>query len=168
MTTAADFMTTDIRTVSPEMKLGDVVEFLLKHELSNAPVVKKTADGLLLLGFLSERDCLCALSSESFYGSPAPPLTAREIMRRHPMCVSPDTELFALASIFISHDFRHLPVTQDHLLLGMVSRRDILRVLFEHAGDAHRAQGQQFERPDLDHLVSHRFFVSPTLPVDQH
>ncbi len=166
MTSAADFMNTKIQTVPPDMTLEKVVEFLLKNRLSNAPVVEETQSGQRLLGFISERDCLSALSSESFYGFPAPPLTAQHIMRRHPMCVSPDTELFALASIFISHDYRHLPVTDKGLLKGIVSRRDILRALNEYAQQTSEPREQQSDRPDLDHLVSHRFFVSRSRPFD--
>ena len=106
---AADFMTKHVHVVPTDMSLGDVVHFLLEHGISNAPVVERQDHKQVLIGFISECDCLEFLSNEVFYGLPAPLHTARTIMRRHPVCVSPDTELFTLASIFSNHGYRHLP-----------------------------------------------------------
>ena len=38
---AADFMTRHVHVVTPDMSLGDVVQFLLQNGISNAPVVEK-------------------------------------------------------------------------------------------------------------------------------
>jgi CBS domain-containing protein len=128
--TAGDFMNTHVHTVAPETPLEDVVAFLLKHRISNAPVVETdSAGGRRLVGFLSEGDCLERLSNEMFFGRPSQPQTAATIMRRHPVCVTPDTDVFTLASLFATHRFRHLPVVEQDRFVGMVSRRDILRAL---------------------------------------
>lgn len=129
---AADFMSSDVETVSPDSTLNEVVQFLLDRQRSNAPVVEESPGGSRLLGFISERDCLAALSTESYFGIPSPPQTARTIMRTHPVCVSPTTEMFELASIFVNHGFRHLPVVDHECLIGIVSRRDVLKAVDEH------------------------------------
>jgi hypothetical protein len=68
---ASDFMRTKVHTISPEMPLDEIIQFLLKHEISNAPVVERQAEGHpRLVGFISERDCLSGLTQESFFGSP--------------------------------------------------------------------------------------------------
>ena len=72
---------------------------------------------------------MSALSNELFYGNPSPDQCAKTIMTSHPVCIGPDTELFAIVSIFTSHNLRHLPVVQDGELLGIVSRRDILEAM---------------------------------------
>jgi CBS domain-containing protein len=129
---ARDFMTEHVQTVTPDMSLGDVVRFLDRHGVSNAPVVEPDAQGNpILVGFLSEGDCLEHLSNEIFFGFPFQPQTARTMMKRHPVCVEPETDIFALASVFVSHRYRHLPVVQEGRLLGIVSRRDILKALDE-------------------------------------
>lgn len=110
---AMDFMNRHVQTVAPDMPLAEVVAFLLKHEISSVPVVEHEGHQLRLVGFISERDCLEHLSNEAFYGSPMPPQTAGTIMRRHPVCVAPETELFTLVSIFVHHGYRHLPVVED-------------------------------------------------------
>ncbi|MEZ6043999.1 MAG: CBS domain-containing protein [Planctomycetaceae bacterium] len=122
-------MTTDVKMVTEETALTDVVHFLLKHHVSNAPVVKMQNGKPVLLGFISEEDCMTALSNEIFFGNPSPSQTARTIMTPHPICISPETELFALVSVFTTHRLRHLPVVENGILLGLVSRRDILEAM---------------------------------------
>ena len=157
---ARDFMTRKVRSVSPEMSLSEVVAFLEKHGISNAPVVESLDGRDLLVGFLSERDCLEFLANESFYGSPAPPQTAMTIMRKHPVCVEPETELFTLASIFVNHGYRHLPVVEDGELVGIVSRRDILKAMNAFYSDEIRAKDKQRQRPDYEDIMQRRFVLS--------
>lgn len=157
--TAADYMTKHVRAVSPNMPLGDVIQFLLQHEISNAPVVEEQNNKQVLLGFISERDCLEFLSNEAFYGCPSPPQTARTIMRLHPVCVAPGTELFTLASIFCSHNYRHLPVVDNNQLLGIVSRRDVLKAMDAYYQDAIKNHDEQRFHPDLRQIVNLRFLA---------
>jgi len=154
---AADFMNRRPKTVPSELSLDEVVSFLLQHSISNAPVVETSAHEQQLVGFISERDCLEYLSAEAFYGSPAPPHRAETIMRRHPICVAPDTDLFTLVSVFISHDYRHLPVTEGNKLVGIVSRRDILRALDNHYREYSDTGPKKSTRPDPSRLSSYRF-----------
>lgn len=157
---ARDFMNTHVQTVGPDMPLADVVTFLLKHDISNAPVIEsKDGPQPVLVGFISEGDCLDFLANEMFFGSPAQPQTVRTMMKKHPVCVAADTDVLTLASIFVSHGYRHLPVVDDQRLLGIVSRRDILKALDDYYRDAVRRR--DFERfpPDLHEIMSHRFLV---------
>lgn len=149
--TAKDFMSAEVQSVSPDLTLNDVVQFLLKKALSNTSVVKDSAEGPQLLGFISERDCLAALSNESFFGSPAPRQTAATIMRTHPVCVSPDAELFELAAIFVNHGFRHLPVTTGETLVGIVSRRDVLQAVDDFYNQTIQETTQQREHSYYQH-----------------
>lgn len=157
---AKDFMTDYVHCITPEMSLAEIIQFLEKHELSNAPVVEEQGDRKRLVGFLSEGDCLEVLANESFFGSPSPPQTAATIMRRHPVCVQPNTELFTLASIFVSHGFRHLPVVEAGQLVGIVSRRDILRAMDEYYQKVTREKNREHLRPNYEELMQKRFVVS--------
>lgn len=157
---AADFMMRHVCTVTPGMPLGDVIQTLLDHHTSNAPVVETQDGKQRLVGFISERDCLAFLANEVFFGMPSPPQTARTIMRMHPICVAPDTELFTLASIFVSHGYRHLPVVENDELLGVVSRRDILRAMEAYYQVTLAAREKRREPPDLREVINQRFIVS--------
>lgn len=157
---AKDFLNEAIHTVSPEMTLADVIKFLLHHGISNVPVVEEEGGHRILVGFISELDCLDYLSNEAFYGSPAMPQTAGTIMKKHPVCITPDIDLFTLVSVFVSHGHRHLPVVEDHGLLGIVSRRDALRALDAHYRDAIKSHDREHFPPDLREIAHHRFIVS--------
>ncbi len=123
--TAADYMTSSLQTVSPSMPLRELVRFLLLHKVSSAPVVDEHDR---LLGFISERDCLAAIANESFSDSGVVQ-DASQIMRRHPTSIAPDTALFRVTSMFIEHGYRHLPVVHGEILVGVVSRSDVLRAV---------------------------------------
>lgn len=157
--TAADFMQKRVKTISPEESLVNVIAFLQKHRLSNAPVVEQEGRAHKLVGFLSERDCLAALAKEAFFGGTTGCATARTIMRTHPICVAPETELFTLASIFVNHGFRHLPVVEQDRLVGIVSRRDILQAMDAHYRRTIREHNQEYFPPDVHEIVNHRFVM---------
>lgn len=146
-------------TVSPGDSLAEVIQNLLKHKVSNAPVVDSTSGKQVLVGFITEADCLEFLSNELFYGNPAPTLTAEQVMKRHPVCVSPDTNLFALASILASHRLRHVPVVEHDELIGMVSRRDVLAALEKQYREVTRQRESTRHLPNLDEIINHRFIV---------
>jgi len=157
---AADFMNRHVHTVSPDISLGDVVRFLLQHGISSAPVVQKGGGRAVLVGFVSERDCLEYLSNEAFFGSPSMPQTAETIMRRHPVCVTPETEVFALISSFVHHGYRHLPVVEGDHLVGLVSRRDVLRALERYYSGAVEEHDRSHFPPDLREIIHHRFLIT--------
>jgi CBS domain-containing protein len=157
---ASDFMTEHVCTVTPEMALVDIITLLLKHGTSNAPVIETRDGKRRLVGFISERDCLGFLANELFFGTPSPSQTAATIMRRHPVCVGPETDLFALASIFAGHGYRHLPVVENEELLGIVSRRDILRAMDAYYREVLAASEFARNPPDLHEIVNQRFIVS--------
>jgi CBS-domain-containing membrane protein len=157
--TAADLMTSHVRTVEEPMSLAELVPFLTEHELSFAPVVKADGGRSVVVGVIGERDCMDHLADDLFYGSPRPPRTVATMMKRHPVCVAPETDLFSLCSLFAHHGLRHAPVTdEDGHLLGVVSRRDILRALEKVAVQTETEQESRHFRPDLRQVINLRYF----------
>jgi CBS domain-containing protein len=160
MPCAKDFMNRHVQSITPKMPLDEIISFLEQHEISNAPVVDEQNGRKTLVGFVSERDCLEFLANESFFGSPSPKQTAATIMRRHPVCVQPDTELFTLASIFVNHGYRHIPVVEDGQLQGIVSRRDILKAMNDYYRQILQEKDRVRNRPDYNDVMQQRFIVS--------
>lgn len=157
---AQDIMNRNVQTVGQEATLTEVIMVLLKQKVSNVSVVQQDGKRQILMGFVSEGDCLEHLANELFYGNPSPPQTAGSIMKRHPVCIDPTTDMFTIASVLTSHRFRHLPVVQDQELLGIVSRRDVLKALDLH----YRQRDQDLDRErfpvDVHQIMNHRFIVS--------
>lgn len=157
---AKDFMTGHVHFIMPNMSLKEIIEFLEKHEISNTPVIEDQGGRKILVGFVSERDCLEYLANETFFGSPSAPQTAATIMRRHPVCVEPETELFTLASIFVNHGYRHLPVVENGELSGIVSRRDILKAMNGYYQKTLQSKDRERRLSDYSDVMQRRFIVS--------
>jgi CBS domain-containing protein len=158
--TAEMLMNRQVQTVTGEMPLSDLVRFLIDHKLSIAPVVTEGPGGRkVVVGVITEKDCVDHLADEMFYGSPRPIRTVETMMKRHPVCIAPDTEMFSLCSLFATHGLRHAPVTEeDGHLVGMISRRDILKYLDKYYGDSQRESDSKRFRPDLRLVSNLRFF----------
>jgi CBS domain-containing protein len=154
---ARDIMTRHVHTIEPETDLYEIAKFLLKHEVSNVPVVRQEGNKRILLGFISEADCLEHLANGVFYGSPSLPLRAETIMRRHPVCIGPDEDIFTLTSIFVSHNYRHLPVVERENLLGIVSRRDLIRSLDRYYQEWSKTRSLDRFPVDLREVANMRF-----------
>ena len=125
--TVKDLMVTDVATVSPDASLDDVIKLLIRRNVPDAPVVDEKDDKQELVGFITEKDCLEYFSNEIYYGNPDVGVEA--IMQRFPLCVSPDMDVFAIATIFTHQVQRHLPVVKKKQLLGIISLREVLRGL---------------------------------------
>lgn len=157
---AQDVMESTVHTMTPDLTLNEAIEFLKRHKMCNAAVVEIDAEGhRVLVGFLSEGDCLEHLSNEVFFGTPAPQQTVRTMMRRHPVCIDPDMDIFTLASIFVNHRHRQLPVAQEGRLLGIVKRCDVLHALNEFYREAFKDKCSKKFPPNLQELVNHRFIL---------
>lgn len=152
---AVDIMVQDVVTATPEMDLEQCTRLLLEHGVSNAPVITSQPSSRELVGFISERDCLEFFSNELFYGNPD--ANVGSMMKRHPVCVSPDTDIFTLASIFIQHGYRHVPVVEGSELVGIISRRDVLRGLSRYRGECSKEEAALRWPPDLSQLANLRF-----------
>jgi len=158
--TAEEIMNRHVHSVDPSMGLHDVTSFLLKHQISNAPVVRRENNRDVLLGFISESDCLEFLANGVFYGEPSLPQTAETMMKKHPVCVGPDQDVFTLTSIFLSHNYRHLPVVDGQYLLGIISRRDIIKSLEAYYRQWTKSRDRDRFPVDLHQIMNQRFLVT--------
>ena len=126
-TTAADIMTRKLFTLNPEMSVMDAAQLLLRQKVSGAPVLNEKKE---LVGILSELDCVNHISHCAMTNSPPRPVG--ELMTTKLETVGPDTTLLTLAHIFTTKRYRRLPVVDAQgRLLGQLSRRDLMRALFE-------------------------------------
>ena len=157
--TASDMMDCTIHSIGLEMRLDEIVAYLIQHELSSVVVVRQDGAKRRLLGFLSEADCLECMGNELFYGNPSPTQTAATIMRKHPTCVTPSTDLFTLTSIFTSHRFRQMPVVENDNFVGMVYRRDVLKAVDSYYRDYMSFKEHERSPIDIHQIMNHRFTV---------
>lgn len=120
-------MNSRLVTVSPQMSVMEAVGLLLKHRISGAPVTDENNN---LVGIMSELDCVNHISHSAMNG--VPPKLVADLMKTDVKTVSPDTSLLTIAHIFNETRFRRLPVVDEEgRLLGQISRRDLMRTLYE-------------------------------------
>jgi len=122
-TKAADVMTSQLITVTPDMLLTDVMKLLLRWHISGAPVVDENGK---LLGIISEID----LVNLAFSGNAAD-TTVDEAMTKNVTSFPPEAEMADLVHCFSSERLRRVPIVKDDKVVGIVSRRDILREMLQ-------------------------------------
>ena len=118
-TKAADIMTTNVITVKKDMVLTDVIALLLRWHISAMPVVD---DEDKMVGIVSEID----LVNLTFDGN-AGDTIVEEVMVTDIVSFSPDTQLADLVQSFSKRHLRRVPIIDKGKVVGIVSRRDILR-----------------------------------------
>lgn len=154
---ASEVMTRSVVTVEERMAVDAAAELLLERGVSNAPVVQVDFTREILVGFVSEKDLMLCYASGRMHTQPTP--TVADIMRPHPVCVRPETDLYTLAAIFMQHGYRHVPVAVSQVLQGMVSRRDVLRALMTDYQAWRREDPARRHAPDFAAIFTPRFLL---------
>lgn len=123
-TLVRDHMSKNIVALDPDMEILHAVHRLIEHDISGAPVLDRHGR---LLGILTERDCLRVAMQGDYHGTPAG--LVREFMSTDPESVGPDDSILDLAIKFIDGRFRRYPVVDGGRLVGLISRRDVMRAM---------------------------------------
>ena len=122
----ADYMSANVITFSPDMPVLDAIHELVTHRISGAPVIDDRGD---LCGVLTERDCLKLAMHSGYYGDEAG--NVREFMTADVVTVPPEMNIVDAAQKFLDLPYRRYPVVDESRLVGIISRRDILRGLLK-------------------------------------
>jgi CBS domain-containing protein len=151
-----DVMSSPVVSVPPDAPLKDVASLLVERRINAVPVVDA---GDRLLGIVSEADLL---PLETGIG-PAPgrvaAQTAREVMRRSVYTLTGDTDATAAARLMLRHRLKSVPVVAGERVVGMVARRDLLRLI---ARSDHDIQADLERRLKEEAQVLQRLAVSVT------
>lgn len=127
------FMTTTVRSITPEAPLSQAYQLLREYAFSSLPVME---DGHLV-GILSRSDLL-RIGKVLPRTSPHQPLlelpskSVRDFMKPDPVCVTPQTPVSAAAALMVSRHFHRVFVTENGKLLGVFSTRDVMDALQSH------------------------------------
>jgi CBS domain-containing protein len=156
-------MTHDVVTVTPSTSLKDVAALLVARDISGVPVV---ADGELV-GVVSERDLLAKERSD--VGAPEGLLgwflgedvdaekhwarTAGEAMTKPAITIEKWRSTAAAAGLMAEHGFKRLPVIHNGELVGIVTRRDLVR--------AFARSDQEIQRDIEEQVILRSFWLPP-------
>ncbi|MFC1965659.1 CBS domain-containing protein [Chloroflexota bacterium] len=117
--TVKNIMTQTVITVKEDMILTDVIKLLLRWHISGVPVVD---DDNNLLGIISEHDVVNFTLSGN-----AADTKAQEVMTKQVETCAPDTLFVQIVNNFASRHIRRIPVVENGKVVGIISRRDIIR-----------------------------------------
>jgi CBS domain-containing protein len=122
MATVADVMSRNLLTVEPTTDLSDAAGKMNERGVGAALVL--TGDHVS--GILTERDVLRAVATGSVEGT-----HVAAWMTRDPETVDVSESLGQAAAVMIHGGFRHLPVLDGSAPVGIVSIRDLMRVVVD-------------------------------------
>jgi CBS domain-containing protein len=143
-------MSTPAVTVSPETRVKDVAGLLVERGFNAVPVVD---DDGTLLGIVSEAD-LVELGAHpdprAHLRPPEPrdrpvPRTAGEVMTAGVVTLPSDADPALAARQMLDHGIKTIPVVHGGRVVGVVTRRDLLRAL---------ARSDREVGADVDHALA--------------
>jgi CBS domain-containing protein len=144
-----DVMSSPAVTVSTDTGLKDATRLLARHGITALPVLDPSG---ALVGVISEADVLqvAYLGEDPIQIVPARaaperrPVLVGEVMSRHPVAVSADTSVAEAVDLMIGTTVKSLPVVEHGHVVGVVSRRDLVREL---------ARPDELVEAEIDELV---------------
>jgi len=123
-----EFMSTDVVVVRPEASVLEAVALLLEERVTGLPVVNEAG---ALVGILTEQDCLRVAFQDGYYQGPG--RTVAQAMTPDPHTLDADADMMTAIELFLKRPFRRFPVMKNGALVGVLSRRDALRMIKEQA-----------------------------------
>ena len=124
-------------TTTAETSIVDVADILKENHIHRLPVLDKKGK---LIGVITEKDILHAspspVSSLSVYEMPymLSRLKVSNLMKKDVRTIDPDTTVEEAAKIMVDDDLSCLPVIEGEKLVGIVSKSDMFKVLYELFG----------------------------------
>jgi CBS domain-containing protein len=129
MATVAEVMNRDVLSVDPTASIGEAAEKMIEGGVGAVVVME---DGVRLTGIITERDLLRAVAQRAR----AAEARVRQWMTESVITIEPDTPIQEAAQMMFERNFRHLPVSRDGRLLGIVSLRRLSQYEFEQSKES--------------------------------
>ncbi|HEY9720837.1 MAG TPA: CBS domain-containing protein [Oscillatoriaceae cyanobacterium] len=141
-----DLMTREVLTVRPETPVQQIIRLLSGQAISGVPVV----DGDRVVGIVSEGDLIMrekpvhAPAAIEFLGAllvlenpqrtyeelrRTVGATAADVMTKRVVTTRPEADVSEAARVMIEHDLKRLPVIENDRLVGILTRKDLVRAL---------------------------------------
>jgi CBS domain-containing protein len=110
-----------VTTIDPTATIAQVVEVLAEHRIGAALVIDRAEQ---LLGIVSERDIVRCLAAN---GARTLEMTAGQLMTRALQVANPETTVAEAMTRMTVGRFRHMPVMDRDVLVGLISIGDVVK-----------------------------------------
>jgi CBS domain-containing protein len=127
MTTAKELMNTSVITIGQDEDIYEAMRMMALNNITGLPVVN---DEGTLVGIITEKDILvllCNRLEEAGTGDQGEKVG--QFMTRHVVCFSPEDNLRDIAESLSTNNFRRVPILDGGKLVGIISRRDVIRYI---------------------------------------
>ncbi|HNV29973.1 MAG TPA: CBS domain-containing protein [Cyclobacteriaceae bacterium] len=111
-------------TLRPDQSINEVINIMIEKRISGAPVLDENRK---LVGIISEKDCLRIVVDQAYHNLPMNSPIVSDYMTRDVKTLSPDNTVVDAATEFLNSAIRRMPVVENGVLIGQISRIDILR-----------------------------------------
>jgi CBS domain-containing protein len=155
-------MSAPVITVRPDARVKEVAALLIEREIGAVPVVDESH---ALIGIVSEADLVrleeipdprLQITDLPHFVAVAP-RTAAEVMTSDVIALSDSTGVAEVARVMVERAVKHVPIVSAGRLVGIVARRDVLRVL---------ARKDELIASDLETLFGDEALVLGRISID--
>lgn len=119
---AQDIMTSPVITVTPDVPIRVAAALMVSHGFTALPVVD---DDRRIIGIVTEGDVLRGRYADADPGS----TPVSEVLTTPVYGMGPATPVSSLARVMVDDRIRCVPVVDGSALVGVVTRRDLMRAL---------------------------------------
>ena len=128
----------EVLSIHPDDSVLDAIQKMANKDVGSLVVIEDDEP----VGIFTER-----LYSRNVFlkGRSSPETPARDIMRTHVICARPEQTVEECMAVMTEKRVRHLPVTDDERLVGIVSIGDLVKSIIAD---------QKFAIKQLEHYVS--------------
>ena len=114
----------NMTTFHPDQSIQDVIAIIIDKKISGAPVLDEHRH---LVGIISEKDCLRIIVDQAYHNLPAESRKVSDYMTAKVQTLTSKTNVVEAAIEFLNSPVRRFPIIENGLIVGQVSRRDILK-----------------------------------------
>jgi len=122
--TVADYMIRNLITLRPSDGIYQAVGLFVTHHISGIPVVNEAGR---LVGLLTEHDCLPVFYDANYHHHHSGLVS--DYMVSDLQTMTPQMSLILAVDTFLNSPYRRFPVVEKGRLVGLISRKDLMRAL---------------------------------------
>lgn len=127
MVTAKQLMNTSVIAIRQDEDIYEAMRMMALNNITGLPVVD---DDATLVGIITEKDILVLLCNHLEDANMDPEIgKVGEFMTRNVVCFGPQDNLSEVVECLCTHQFRRVPILDNGKLVGIISRRDVIRYL---------------------------------------
>jgi len=146
---AANLMSREVISINPRADIREAARIMIEHDISGLPVINDEGH---LVGMVTERDFLrrpelgtptrrprwiqalidpVAFEAERAHAHGG---SVADVMNQSPITVTESTSLWEVARLLDTNQVKRFPVVRGKLVVGIISRKDLLRELAKAPG----------------------------------